>query len=71
MSLKAIREGKYNAAKEVMLSYSAQTMADALGVSFVTYQRKEAEPTKYLKMEEAEILAEMLGTDVAALYAAK
>lgn len=71
MALKQMREARYNDAKEVMLSYNAESMAKALGCSLVTYYKKEADPNNNLTMTEAKALGELLGCPPQALYSSK
>ena len=68
--LRDIRQAKYDEARETMLSYSSTAMAELLGVTYPTYQKKEAEPGRYLSMDEAVILAGRLGCEPGELYAA-
>lgn len=71
MALKQMREARYNDAKEVMLSYNTQSMADLLGVTLPTYYKKEENPNDNLSMSEAKTLAEYLRCPVQALYHAE
>lgn len=71
MALKQMREARYNDAKEVMLSYNAKSMAEAIGVTLPTYYKKEEDPNNNLSMTEAKILAEKLRCPAQALFSSK
>lgn len=70
MGLKEIREGRAKAARAEAARYSQQALAEVLGVTPARVSQMEADPGS-IRLEQAQRLAEYLGTTPEALLPAR